>query len=109
MIHHFSFSPQQYSEPAISIARLLVSKIESLEAVTQGIRAQLLSVRMEDVSELPRLKEMLGACMDRGTKVELLVTIPNGTVKLALPVTYRVATAEIMRIQGLRGVVVEAA
>lgn len=89
--------------------RLLVTRIEQLDAVANGVRANTLIVRLEDVVDLTRLKEMLGEAKDRGAKVELLVSIPDGVVKLALPGAYGIAMAEIMQMQALRGVVAEAA
>ena len=89
--------------------RLLVTKIELLDAVAQGVRANMLSVKVEDVGELLALKTMLGETRDRGAKVELLVNVPSGVVKLALPGAYSIATAEIMQMQSLRGVTAEAA
>ena len=64
---------------------------------------------MEEAAELPRLKELLGERKDRGAKVELLVPIPTGIVKIALPGAYSVATAELMGIQAMPGMVAEAA
>lgn len=89
--------------------RLLVTKIELLDAVAGQMRAQSLSVRVEDATELPRLRELLGERKDRGAKVELLVPIPTGVVKIALPGGYSVATAELMGIQAMPGMVAEAA
>ena len=89
--------------------RLLVNRIEPLDQVAQGVRANLLKVSIEDVDELPRLKIMLGEPRDRGAKVELTVTIPSGVVKLALPGCYHIATPEILQMQSLRGLVAEAA
>lgn len=89
--------------------RLLVNKIEPLDQVAQGVRANLLSVVVEDVGELPRLKAMLGEPRDRGARVELSVEVPGGTVKLALAGCYSIATAEIMQLQALQGVTAEAA
>ena len=63
----------------------------------------------EIIEELPRLKAMLGVSRDRGAKVELSIAIPTGVVKLGLPGCYSIATAEIMRIEALRGMVAEAA
>ena len=89
--------------------RLLVNRLEPLDQVAQGVRANLLKVSIDDLDELPRLKIMLGEVRDRGAKVELTVTIPSGAVKLALPGYYTIATPEIMQMQTLRGLVAEAA
>jgi DNA polymerase-3 subunit alpha len=89
--------------------RLLVNKIEPLDQVAQAVRANLLSVVVEDVAELPRLKAMLGDPRDRGARVELSVAVPGGTVKLALAGCYSIATPEIMQLQSLSGIVAEAA
>ena len=89
--------------------RLLVNRLEPLDQVAQGVRANLLKVSIDDLDELPRLKIMLGEPRDRGAKVELTVTIPSGIVKMALPGHYTIATPEIMQMQTLRGLVAEAA
>ena len=89
--------------------RLLVTKIDSLDHVAGQVKAQSLSVTVEHVEDLPRLKQMLGEPGDRGAKVELLVQIPTGIFKLALPGCYKIATHELMLIQSLSGMVAEAA
>ena len=89
--------------------RLLVTKIAPLDEVVGSIRAQSLSITLDDIADLPRLKTMLGAPQPRGAKVEMLLEIPDGVVKLALPGAYAIATPELMRLQGLPGVLAEAA
>ncbi len=89
--------------------RLLVNRIEPLDAVAQTVKTQLLSVKVEASENLLALKDMLGMPQERGAKVELLVALPSGLVKLALPGHYAIATAEIMQMQHLRGVTAEAA
>ena len=89
--------------------RLMVNRIEPLEEAAQGVRPTAISVKVEDVAELASLKQMLGTPIERGAKVELLVTIPSGVVKLALAGAYNLATAEMMQMQALRGVTAEAA
>ncbi len=89
--------------------RLLVSKIDLLENVASSVRAQQLSIKVEQVEELGRLKALLGTPLDRGARVELLIAVPTGTIKLALPGCYNVATAELMQVQSLNGMMAEAA
>ncbi|MES2984785.1 MAG: DNA polymerase III subunit alpha [Pseudomonadota bacterium] len=89
--------------------RVLVNKIEPLDVVAGGVKAASLSVTVEEIDDLARFKTMLGAPKDRGAKVELLVQVPTGIVKLQLPGCYAVATAELMQMQELNGVVAEAA
>ncbi len=89
--------------------RVLVNHIELLDQVAQGVRANLVTVKVEEMAELPRLKEMLGKPLDRGAKVELLVSVPSGVVKLQLAGAYNIAAPEIMQLQSLQGVVAEAA
>ncbi len=89
--------------------RLLVNRIEPLEEAAQGVRPTAISLKVDELDELPRLKQMLGSQVERGAKVELLVTIPTGVVKLALAGAYNVASAEMMQMQSLRGVTAEAA
>jgi DNA polymerase-3 subunit alpha len=89
--------------------RLLVNRIDLLDAVAQNLRPNLLSMTVEDVDALPQLKAMLGEVKDRGTRVELLVTVPTGKVRIALAGAYDVAAGSMMQMQALRGVVAEAA
>ncbi len=89
--------------------RLLVNKMEPLEQAAQGMRPNLVSIAVTEMADLPRLKTMLGAPQDRGSRVELTVEVPGGTVKLALPGAYTIATQEIMKLQALQGVTAEAA
>ena len=89
--------------------RLLVNRIEPLDQVAQGVRANLVKVMIEDLDDLPRLKAMLGEPRDRGAKVELSVRIPSGVVRLQLAGGYAIATAEMMQMQALRGMEAEAA
>ncbi|MBX9726513.1 MAG: hypothetical protein K2X09_04535, partial [Rickettsiales bacterium] len=89
--------------------RLLVTRIDPLDDVSQSVRASTLTVKVDDVNELQKLKAMLGAPTERGAKVELHVSIPSGVVKLALPGNYSIATNEIMQVQTLQGVTAEAA
>jgi DNA polymerase-3 subunit alpha len=89
--------------------RLLVNRIEPLEEAAQAVRPTALSIKVEDVADLARLKQMLGTPTERGARVELLVSIPQGVVKLALAGAYSVASAQIMQMQSLQGVSAEAA
>ena len=89
--------------------RVLVTKIDLLDNIAGAVRANSLKVKVEAVEDLPRLKALLGPIHDRGAKVELTVTIPSGTVKLALPGLYSIATPELMQMQGLPGLQAEAA
>ena len=89
--------------------RLLVNKIDLLDHVAGQVNAQSLSVTVEHVEDLPRLKQMLGEPRDRGAKVELQIVIPTGIFKLALPGCYKIATHELMMIQSLQGIQAEAA
>jgi DNA polymerase-3 subunit alpha len=88
--------------------RLLVTRIELLEQAAGNIRTQALTITMDDINELPQLKSLL-VPSERGAKVEILVPIPVGTVKLALNGRYAVATPELMQLQALPGVMAEAA
>jgi len=89
--------------------RLLVNKLDLLDHVAGQVKAQSLSITVEHVEDLPRLKKMLGEPRDRGAKVELQIIIPTGTFKLMLPGCYPIATHELMMIQSLSGIVAEAA
>ena len=89
--------------------RLLVTRIDPLEEVSQTVRASTLTVKVDDIAALQTLKAMLGEPAPRGAKVELHVTIPSGVVKLALAGNYAIATNEIMQVQTLQGVTAEAA
>ncbi len=89
--------------------RLLVTRIDSLDEISQTVRANTLTVKVEDIADLGRLKAMLGTPTERGAKVELHVAIPSGVVKLALQGHYAIATNEIMQVQALAGVTAEAA
>ncbi|MDX2094565.1 MAG: DNA polymerase III subunit alpha [Alphaproteobacteria bacterium] len=89
--------------------RLLVTRIESLEEASQALRAQKLTVKVEEAVDWPRLKAMLGTPGERGARVELHIRIPGGLVKLALAGHYAIATDEIMQVQSLQGVLAEAA
>lgn len=89
--------------------RLLVNRIEQLDAVANAVRANLVSVKLEDIDELPRLKAALGEPRDRGARVELTVAVPGGVVKLALAGAYAISTPEIMKLQSLQGLTAEAA
>ena len=88
--------------------RLLVTRIELLEQAAGNVRPQALTITMDDVSELPKLKALL-VPSERGAKVEVLVTIPAGTVKLALAGKFNIATQELMQLQALPGMMAEAA
>ncbi len=89
--------------------RLLVTRIEALDQVAQGVRANLVKVMVEDVEALTSLKQALGEPRDRGARVELSVQVPGGVVKLALAGCYAIATPEMMQLQALRGLSAEAA
>ncbi|HPH69612.1 MAG TPA: hypothetical protein PLF40_27865, partial [Kofleriaceae bacterium] len=52
--------------------RLLVNRIEPLEEAAQGVRPTAISLKVDELDELPRLKQMLGSQVERGAKVELL-------------------------------------
>jgi DNA polymerase-3 subunit alpha len=89
--------------------RLIVSKIQPLDAVAGQVRAQAVSVKVEDQEALERLKQAIGAPKDRGAKVELLIEVPGGTVKLKLKGAYDIASQQLMDLQGMRGISAEAA
>ncbi|MFZ4540365.1 MAG: DNA polymerase III subunit alpha [Rickettsiales bacterium] len=89
--------------------RLLVNHIQPLDDVAQSLRANVLKVKVETLDDLPRLKQMLGTPLDRGARVEILVEVPSGMVKLQLPGAYSIATAQIMQMQSIQGVTAEAA
>ena len=89
--------------------RVMVSNIQLLDAVANGVRTQSVSVKIEDVGDLSRLKNLLGPQLERGARVELLVTIPSGVVKLTLPGGYNIATPQLMELQNLQGMLAEAA
>ena len=89
--------------------RLLVNRLDLLDNVAGQMRAQQVSVTVEDVSELHRLKTLIGTSQDRGARVELLIKIPDGIVKMALPGGYNITTPQIMELQSLPGMLADAA
>jgi DNA polymerase-3 subunit alpha len=89
--------------------RLIVQKIQPLDEVAGQVRAQALNVKVDSVDALPTLKAMLGEPKDRGAKVELSVEVPGGTIKLKLKGCYNVATAELLQLQNMRGLLAAAA
>ena len=89
--------------------RLIVSKIQPLDAVAGQVRASALTVRMEDMASLPKLKAMLGEPKNAGARVEVLIGVPGGQVKLKLKGCYSIATPEIMQLQNMHGLMAEAA
>lgn len=89
--------------------RLLVTRIDLLDEVSQSVRPSMVTLTLEDVTELNAIKTMLGAPAERGAKVELHVRIPSGVVKLALAGHYTIAAQSMMQVQALEGVSAEAA
>ena len=89
--------------------RLLVNKIEPLDAMVDQLRTQALTVQITDTDAIAPLKAMLGAPLDRGARVELQVMLPDGVVKLALPGAYHVTAQQVMQLQGLEGLSAQAA
>ena len=89
--------------------RLLVTKIDLLEEVAGQVKAQAVSITLEENADLVRLKQKLGTPKDRGARVELLVPTPTGTIKLALAGCYPIATQELLQLQTLPGIQAEAA
>ena len=89
--------------------RVLVNRIDLLEDAAGAVKAQSVSIQLDALEMLPKLKQMLGAPAERGARVELLVTVPTGTVKLALAGCYAISTPQLMQLQSLDGVVAEAA
>lgn len=89
--------------------RLLVSKIDLLDAIAGQVRAQQLTITVDTLNDLQKLKAVLGAPQDRGARVELLVPISAGTIKIALPGCYNIATPQIMQLQNFQGLIAEAA
>jgi DNA polymerase-3 subunit alpha len=89
--------------------RVLVNRIDPLDEIANSVRTNVLSVKLEEYADLAALKAMLGAPSDRGARVELLVSIPAGIVKLALPGAYTVSAPTLMQMQSMPGMVAEAA
>ncbi|PZP84202.1 MAG: DNA polymerase III subunit alpha [Azospirillum brasilense] len=89
--------------------RLLVQKVESLDVMVDGVRANALTVVVDDVSALDPLVRLLGERRDRGAKVELHVSIPDGVVKLSLPGAYNVSAQQLMQLQSTEGLTAQAA
>jgi DNA polymerase-3 subunit alpha len=89
--------------------RLLVQKVESLDVMVDGVRANALTIAVDDVSALDPLVRLLGERKDRGAKVELHVSIPDGIVKLALPGAYNVSAQQLMQLQSTEGLTAQAA
>lgn len=89
--------------------RLLVTKIDLLEQVAGNIRASAVTIKLEDLGDLPRLKRLFGVPVPGGAKVEIAVTVPSGTVKLALKGLYKIASPELMELQSLQGMMAEVA
>ncbi len=89
--------------------RLMINKIQLLDDVAGQVRACALTVKVDDVEALPRLKAMLGEPKERGAKVELSLDVPGGTIRLKLAGTYTIATPELLALQGMQGLKAEAA
>ncbi len=89
--------------------RLIVSKIQPLDAVAGQLRAAALTVTVEDITSLPRLKAMLGEPRNAGARVEMIIDVPGGRIKLKLKGCYDVATPALMQLQNIQGLMAEAA
>ena len=89
--------------------RLIANKLEPLESVVSQVRAGVLTVTVDESSQLVQLKAMLGEPKDRGAKIELHVPVPGGLVRLALPGVYPIAAPELLRLQSLAGITAHAA
>lgn len=84
--------------------RLIVSKIQPMDEVAGQVKASALTVKVEDIDAIGRLRDMLGEPKDRGAKVELAIDVPGGTIKLKLKGAYDIAAQELMALQSLQGV-----
>ncbi len=89
--------------------RLIVNKIEKLDTMVGQVKAGSVSVKIDDTGALPRLKQMLGEPKDRGAKIELVIDVPGGIIKLALPGCYAISAPQLMQMQSLDGVLAKAA
>jgi len=89
--------------------RVLVTRIEPLDAMIDQLRTNALTVKIDDLQAIESLKRMLGPVQERGAKVEIHVTIPDGVVKLALPGGYAIGPQQVMQLQGTEGITAQAA
>lgn len=89
--------------------RFIVNRIQPLDEVAGQVRANLVTLEVEDMDSLPRLKEMLGAPRDRGARVELAIDVPGGRVMLKLSGCYDIAAPQLLALQSMQGLVAQAA
>lgn len=83
--------------------RLIVQKIDLLETLAGQFRTQALTVKIDDMDILPRLKDALGEKRDRGARVELHIEVPGGLAKVKLHGCYTITTPELLLIQAMPG------